>query len=106
MENYLLCGEIGGAVAQNGHSESNGILEVHDGGCLLYKGRRKGTVNFVGIWKHSKTKKDVVANGVSVRRLCLSQPQAVYFCSSCVMFQCKFCVRSLNHRSMPEYPRV
>ena len=70
MENYLLCGEIGGAAAPSSHSESNGSVEVHDGDCLLYKGRRKGTVNFVGIWKHSKTKKDVMTNGVSARRLC------------------------------------
>lgn len=70
MENYLLCGEIGGAVAQSSDSESSCSVEVHDDSCLLYKGRRKGTVNFVGIWKHSKAKKDVVANGVSAERLC------------------------------------
>ena len=87
MENYLLCGEIGGAVVQSDQFESNGSVEVHDGSCLLYTGRRKGTVNFVGIWKHSKAKKDMVANGVSAQSLSLSQ--TVYLCSSCIMFQCK-----------------
>ena len=73
MENYLLCGEIGGAAAasltsQSGISEAGGSSdEVRDGGCLLYKGRKKGSVEFVGIWRHSKSRKDSVANGV--RRL-------------------------------------
>ena len=71
MENYLLCGELGGiaGVPPNSRAESNSnsgsSSELSDGGCLLYKGRRKGSVEFVGIWKHSKAKKDLIANGVS-----------------------------------------
>ena len=71
MENYLLCGEIGGAASlssQSRLSEAAGGSDTdnQDGDCLLYKGRRKGTVEFVGIWKHSKSRKNLVANGVSL----------------------------------------
>ena len=66
MENYLLCGEIGGAAAAASLTSQSGISEGGNkyGGCLLYKGRKKGSVEFVGIWRHSKSRKDSVANGV------------------------------------------
>lgn len=72
MENYLLCGELGSVVGSppsSRVSESTGNIgsssELSNGGCLLYKGRRKGSVEFVGIWKHSKAKKHLITNGVS-----------------------------------------
>lgn len=74
MENYLLCGELGSTVGNppssrvsEPTSNSGSSSEVSNGGCLLYKGRRKGSVEFVGIWKHSKAKKDLIANGVSLQ---------------------------------------
>lgn len=73
MENYLLCGELSGTVSVPPQSEasssnvSGSSVEIHDGGCLHYKGRRKGSVEFVGIWKYSKAKKDVIANGASFK---------------------------------------
>ena len=75
MENYLLCGEIGGSLdpplppsSQSSTSDSSGVAsgaQGLNGRCVLYKGRRKGSVNFVGIWRHDKTTKELVANGVS-----------------------------------------
>ena len=50
MEKYLLCGEF----------------MTLPGGGKVYKGRRRGTVEFVGIQKHDKTTKEEVANAVSL----------------------------------------
>ena len=73
MENYLLCGELGSTAgippnsrASESNSNSGSSSELSDGGCVLYKGRRKGSVEFVGIWKHRKAMKDLIANGVSL----------------------------------------
>lgn len=73
MENYLLCGELGSTVGippssqvSESTSNSGSGSELSNGCCLLYKGRRRGSVEFVGIWKHSKAKKDLIANGVSL----------------------------------------
>lgn len=60
MEKYLLCGEL------STQREDDGTGEVNSGLVEVYKGRKRGTVEFCGIWKHSKTVKDQVANGVSV----------------------------------------
>ena len=77
MENYLLCGELGSTAgvfpnsrASESDSNSGSCSELNNGGCLFYKGRKKGSVEFVGIWKHSKAKKDLVANGVSLLKRC------------------------------------
>lgn len=65
MENYLLCGEFsasGSFIEENGASvadEQESSRRVR-----VYKGRRRGTVDFCGIWKHSKLMKELVANGV------------------------------------------
>ena len=73
MENYLLCGELGGidgnppsSRVSESTSNSGSGSELSNGGCLLYKGRRKGSVEFVGIWKHNKARKDLITNGVSL----------------------------------------
>ena len=62
MENYVLCGELSALsstlLGDKDSRESNAVRVVK------YKGRRKGTIEFCGIWKHSKSVKDLVANGV------------------------------------------
>ena len=71
MEKYLLCGElsVSSKGEEDGASTGNGI-----GGVRVYKGRRRGTVDFCGIWRHSKAMKDLVANGVGIA---LSQDEQV-----------------------------
>lgn len=56
MENFLLCDEL-----QSLRDCPLGHLTCP---ALLYKGRRKGTVEFVGIWKHNKLDKKYIENGV------------------------------------------
>ena len=58
MENFLLCGELGIPQDQATYSTA----QLHSG---VYKGRKKGTVEFVGIWKYGKREKEYVENGVS-----------------------------------------
>ena len=68
MENYLLCGAVS-------NSASFACLPGEESSCssgssvkvTLYKGRKRGTVEFVGIWKHDRAMKDLVANGVSIK---------------------------------------
>lgn len=62
MEKYLLCGELSPALSQD-KEEDEGSQE-NGGRMKVYKGRRRGTVEFCGIWKHSKAVKDLIANGV------------------------------------------
>ncbi len=69
MDKYLLCGEFslssrGGGERDDG-SDAGSSQEV-DGRLKVYKGRRRGTIEFCGIWKHSKVVKELVANGVSL----------------------------------------
>lgn len=61
MEKFLLCGEISSSKANDDDSSELGV----SGRVKLYKGRRRGTVEFCGIWKHNKTMKELVASGVS-----------------------------------------
>ncbi len=49
MEKYLLCGEF---------------MKLPRGG-RAYKGRRRGTLEFVGIQEHGRAIKDDIANAVS-----------------------------------------
>lgn len=71
MERYLLCGELsvpssGSLREDEGEDTSSASSEQETGKRVtVYKGRRRGTVEFCGIWKHSKVVKDFVANGVS-----------------------------------------
>ena len=69
MENYLLCGELSpsqGPLREEGEDDSDVSSEREASGRVVaYKGRRRGTVNFCGIWRHNKAAKDLVANGVS-----------------------------------------
>lgn len=65
MDKYLLCGEI--SVPRPRTASSEGEEESSPRGIVTYKGRKRGTVEFCGIWKHSKAMKDHVANGVRYR---------------------------------------
>ena len=67
MENYLLCGAVSNSASfaclpSEESSSSGSSAKV-----TLYKGRKRGTVEFVGIWKHDRAMKDLVANGVSIK---------------------------------------
>lgn len=64
MEKYLLCGELSASGSYREEGNDAGALEA-SGRVRVYKGRRRGTVDFCGIWKHSKFLKELVANGVS-----------------------------------------
>ena len=67
MENYLLCGEL--SVSEAARDDEKGSSgEWSKGGVTLYKGRKRGTVEFFGVWRHHKSKRELVANGVC---LCL-----------------------------------
>ncbi len=57
MENYLLCGELSSCSAE-------AALNKLSPAGLLYKGRRKGSVQFVGIYRHEKQDKQYIENGV------------------------------------------
>jgi len=64
MENYLLCGAVSNSVSV--HSGKRKSKESRDSSKVtLYKGRKRGTVEFVGIWKYERVLKDLVSNGVS-----------------------------------------
>lgn len=64
MEKYLLCGELS-ASGSFKEEENSASSEVEASVRVrVYKGRRRGTVDFCGIWKHNKLMKELVANGV------------------------------------------
>ena len=58
MENYLLCGAVSNLNSPSSAKFQNNVV-------TLYKGRKRGTVEFVGIWRHSRAAKDLVTNNVS-----------------------------------------
>ncbi|XP_064405391.1 serine/threonine-protein kinase ULK4-like [Halichondria panicea] len=58
MENYLLCGEL--------QSQEEGVSAWPTPVSLVYKGRRKGSVQFVGIGKYDKQDKKYIENGVQL----------------------------------------
>lgn len=60
MENYLLCGEL----CSSAETQRNGFNRLSPD-IVVYKGRRKGSVQFVGIHRHNKQDKKYVENGVS-----------------------------------------
>ena len=66
MEKFLLCGEISNSREEEQDDDDGGELGV-SGRVKLYKGRRRGTVEFCGIWKHNKAMKELVASGVRDR---------------------------------------
>ncbi len=66
MEKYLLCGELSTSGSFKEEEEDNASELEANGRMRVYKGRRRGTVEFCGIWKHNKLMKELVANGVSV----------------------------------------
>lgn len=61
MENYLLCSELS--------SISVSVLNKLSPVSFVYKGRRKGTVQFVGIHRHDKEDKKYIENGVRIYTL-------------------------------------
>ena len=63
MENYLLCGELCASGSFKEGDIDAGDLDS-SGRVRIYKGRRRGTVDFCGIWKQDKSLKELVANGV------------------------------------------
>lgn len=63
MENYLLCGELSASGSFKEEDIDAGDLEA-SGRERIYKGRRRGTVEFCGIWKQDKSLKELVSNGV------------------------------------------
>jgi hypothetical protein len=64
MEKYLLCGEL--SASGSFSEEDSGAGDLETGGRVkVYKGRKRGTVDFCGIWRHHKSLKEPVANGVS-----------------------------------------
>ncbi len=56
MENYLLCGEL--------QPQEEGVSDRPTPISLVYKGRRKGSVQFVGIGRYDKQDKKYIENGV------------------------------------------
>ena len=88
MENYLLCGELspssspGEDGGEDGESGSIQESQNRSGRMKVYKGRKRGTVEFCGIWKHSKAVKDLVANGVSISS---SQNVGIKFRPGCLV---------------------
>ena len=74
MEKYLLCGELSSSGSrgqeekeEDGLDGAGGSSNSLEGGgkMKVYKGRKRGTVEFCGIWKHNKAVKELVATGVS-----------------------------------------
>lgn len=62
MEKYLLCGEFSASGSFKEENDASGGSSSRR--VRVYKGRRRGTVDFCGIWKHNKLMKELVANGV------------------------------------------
>ena len=65
MENYLLCGAVSNSASLVGGGCKSKESTRNGGKVTLYKGRRRGSVEFVGIWKHERVLKELVSNGVS-----------------------------------------
>ena len=65
MEDYLLCGELSpDSVEARESNASRDSSQENSGRIKVYKGRKRCTVDFLGVWRHNKSMKELIANGV------------------------------------------